>query len=203
MRKMVGNAILEEIDWSLPDAEIARIVGVSRERVRQVRKAENIGKPELYRTHGVSIAMYNWISDHEQELRDRAANRELSVEEIKEESGLNVGVSAIVRLLDKFGIKCPITKTKDYLRKYRRMNWDLPNCDLAEIWGYHPVVVAKYRRLLNDCKGRWNGRSTYSYEFQQSDEYQEYLKAYMEEKDRARSGTSHCATGASEDSVCS
>lgn len=45
----------ENVDWDLPDAEIARNVGLSRERVRQVRKKFEIPRARLFRVRMTSL----------------------------------------------------------------------------------------------------------------------------------------------------
>lgn len=184
----IGNMFANELDWNLPDAELARMCGVTRSRMGQVRSQLNIPKASLFRTHGDSIQMHEWIRDHQQDLRERARKGQLSVEDVVEEAGIaDVGVSATERMLTFFRISCPVARHRDPYARYRLLNWDLPNRDLAEIWGLHAVRVAKYRRLLVEGRTRWSARSVNSPRYRQENpaHYKLYERALAAERVKA------------------
>lgn len=131
----------DTVEWTWRDADIARELGVSRERVRQVRKKGGIAPP---------------VNPVRQFTAFVAANSErlatMTVQEAVLASGEPLGLQAARRILHAAGIK-PIRRTH-----YPTFDWRIPNRDLAEIWGVSSHYVATLRRRLRAGPARWNLR---------------------------------------------
>lgn len=85
----------KEVDWDFPDAEIARRVGRTRERARQVRKALNLPRPRLFGVHIKSL-------DRKNEFL-KVWNSEMSIREAAKILG--VSYSNACRLIGDYGLR--------------------------------------------------------------------------------------------------
>ena len=84
----------KHVNWDLPDAEIARRVGVTRERVRQVRKEEKRGRAKLFRVRLKSL-------QREEKLR-QYWRPDITINEVAEL--LETSYSNAYRLLKEYGL---------------------------------------------------------------------------------------------------
>ncbi len=115
-------------DWSLQDTVLGRLLGVSRERVRQVRR--KLGKPRAlhhheYTRHIVSrlAVVLDWL---------RADVVFASLEELAIVAGVSTTtVRNAMRLRPVVGLSV----CGSLIHPWPLMNWSLPNMDLDAIWG--------------------------------------------------------------------
>jgi hypothetical protein len=113
-----------KVDWSKQNCELADEMGLSRERIRQIRQEVGASKPtHLHRRIRKSAQALQWAKDNLEKLRG------LSLAELGRKYGLSRGQgSAVYQFL------------KPFLRDGRRkhpwdlMNFRLPNRDLERIW---------------------------------------------------------------------
>lgn len=131
----------DNVDWSQRDAEIARGLGVSRERVRQVRRKRGIGAPATPVRRFAAFIAAN---------PQRVAS--LTVQEAVLATGETLGLQAARRVLRNAGIK-PVRK-----KHGPAFDWRIPNRDLAAIWGVPSHFVAVTRRRLGVGPAKWNLR---------------------------------------------
>ncbi|MDB5301382.1 MAG: hypothetical protein JWO87_3045 [Phycisphaerales bacterium] len=136
----------ERVDWKLRDAEIARDLGVSRERVRQVRASRGIG-PSAHRA--LVLKFGNWA----------AANRErlhgVPVAEVLRTHGTNLSQQVARRILRSHSIL-----PHDPASRWRNADWRLPNRDLARIWGTSAKYIANIRARLRAGVASWDAKSS-------------------------------------------
>lgn len=142
------------IDWSKTDSVIAREIDYTRERVRQVRRG--LGKPraETFHQHGRTIEMRDWLK------RNPVLARSLPAEELIRHSGVDISPLQVRKLLSESGIKpCVHDARATWRPLVLQIDWQLPNCDLAEIHGTDPVRIAMLRKRYHFAAAIWDGRS--------------------------------------------
>jgi hypothetical protein len=128
-------------DWTQRDADIARTLGVSRERVRQIRQKNGIPRAST------SIRRFEkFVAEHAEKLA------KMTVQQAVEESGESLCLSAGRRVLRLAGI------TAARRTEHRKLDWRLPNRDLAAIWGLSGHYVATLRLRLNVGPAKWDIR---------------------------------------------
>ncbi len=127
--------------WTRRDADIARDLGVSRERVRQVRKKLGIGAPV---TPVQQFAAF--VADNS----ERVAT--MTVKEAVLAAAEPLGLQAARRILREAGIKSHRRKMIPPL------NWQIPNRDLSAIWEIDSHIIATLRRRLGVGPAKWNLR---------------------------------------------
>lgn len=136
----------DAVDWCKRDAEIARELDISRERVRQVRAARGIG-PSAQRA--LVHRFGKWI----------VANREkldgLPVYEVLKMFGCDLSQQVARRLLRLHGIK-----PHDPASRWRGIDWRLPNRDLARIWSTSAKYIANIRARLDVGPAEWDAKSS-------------------------------------------
>lgn len=141
------------VDWTKRDIDIAREVGRTKERVRQMRR--ELRKPN---------SPYHRWPDRAFEIEEVAAHlngtavnsRDLEAIGLSRESALRHGIKVVL---------IPVMERKSSKHPWHLMNWDLPNADLEEIWrvptqrpssgaGAHSDVAQ--RRSEKKHPRRWN-----------------------------------------------
>jgi hypothetical protein len=135
-------------DWSKSNAVLADEMGLSRERLRQIRQLVGAPKP-AQRRHRMakSIKAMQWAKDNLDKLK---------------------GLSR-VELVRKYGFSRWQGSTlyqflKPYLRDGRRkhrwdlMNFKLPNCDLERIWKLPGNMAGSYRYRKRLPRPTWYSR---------------------------------------------
>lgn len=95
MENKTNNQWYKHINWNLPDAEIARKVGYTREWVRQTRKQLGILRPKLFRVRMKSLNRKNKLM--------RIWKPEMSIEDVSKVLG--VSYSNACRLLGDYGLR--------------------------------------------------------------------------------------------------
>lgn len=98
MQKVNWNSV----DWTKRDIDIAETNGVSRERVRQVRKANGIARARHEHQSRRSIPLIRWLEEN----RERAGN--LTYRQIAKASNAKIGLVAIRKQCLKLGIARPL-----------------------------------------------------------------------------------------------
>ena len=136
----------EKVDWCKRDAEIARELGISRERVRQVRASRGIG-PSAHRAlvHKFS----KWVIAHRDKLHG------LPVYEVLKMFDCTLSQQVARRLLRAHNVR-----PHDPASRWRGIDWRLPNRDLARIWGTSAKYIANIRARLNVGPADWDAKSS-------------------------------------------
>jgi hypothetical protein len=152
----------QQVDWCLRDAEISRSLGISRERVRQVRASRGIG-PSEYRA---AIQRFDrWVVTN----RDRLNGQPL--QHIMRMFGSEISPQVARRLLRLHQIK-----PHDATTRWRGIDWRLPNRDLARIWSANAKYIANLRARLGVGSATWDAKNSI---IEQSIEYQQSLAQEM------------------------
>ena len=137
-------------DWSLQDSVLGRLLGVSRERVRQVRR--KLGKPPAVH-HGQNNR------DRSHDMMPRLAKvldqccadmKYASLRAVAEVAGVDtstVRVALVAARVDTWGA---------LIHPWPLMNWALPNIDLATIWGLTCNLAGTNRARHGKCKASWH-----------------------------------------------
>ena len=124
-------------DWSKQDVELADEMGLSRERIRQIR--QKVGAPKSARQHQMrkSAALLQWAKDNRDKFKGLSAA----------ELGRKHGLSPYWRSSPIYPFLKPLLRDGRRIRKHRwdLMNFRLPNHDLERIWRLPPNMVAAYR----------------------------------------------------------
>ncbi|HWE04674.1 MAG TPA: hypothetical protein VG326_19870 [Tepidisphaeraceae bacterium] len=147
----------DSVDWCKRDAEIARSLNISRERVRQVRAARGIG-PSAQRAlvHRFS----KWVMGNREKLHG------LPVYEVLKMFDCNLSQQVARRILRAHDVR-----PHDPASRWRGIDWRLPNRDLARIWGTSAKYIANIRARLSVGPAEWDAKSSKigeSLQYQQS-----------------------------------
>lgn len=130
------------VDWRKSNVQLARELGVSRERVRQVRRTAGIAPVE-----SSAHRFYQFVLTRREELLD------CSVRQAIEASGIHVCYEVARQALRKAGIE-PF-KRKD---EGHPIDWRLPNRDLARIHGRSEQQIANLRFRRSAGPAKWDLR---------------------------------------------
>ncbi len=170
----------EALDWTRTDRELARQLGYTRERIRQVRRELGMADSPFKRHSAKGIALREWLRRN----RDRAGA--LNGEQIRAESGVTLGSGAIARYMRMEGIAWTGAGPPRPAAppKYSLFNWDLPNHQLSRIWGSLANYVSRRRARSGHGPARWDGRSIHT--MQGTVAFEEYRAALKAEQRKAR-----------------
>jgi hypothetical protein len=164
----VSSDAWELVDWCQRDAEIARKLDISRERVRQVRAARGVG-PSAHRAlvHRFS----RWINTNRERLHG------MPVYEVLKIFGCDLSQQVARRLLRAHGIK-----SHDPASRWRGIDWRLPNRDLARIWSTSAKYIANIRARLEVGPAHWDAKNS------RIEQIVEYQQALAQELIKSRNG---------------
>ena len=84
----------DKVDWSLRNSQIARAIGVSGERVRQIRLARNL--PPTPRLSGGAVRFQNFLRRHHRRLH------KWSLREMLAESGAKISIGTAHSILKRY-----------------------------------------------------------------------------------------------------
>lgn len=145
-RGRVSTTQWDSVEWGLRDAVIARELGVSRERVRQVRASRGMGPSE----HRASVQRFEqFVGVHRERLHG------LPIAQIVSEYGSEISPQIARRIARAAGIRA-----HDPESRWRSVDWRLTNRDLAIVWGTSPKYIANVRARLAVGPSQWDARST-------------------------------------------
>lgn len=157
------------VDWSLRNAEIARRMGVSDERVRVVRETTGAGPPaptdaERFRA---------FVAANKPALRGLTAHEAMAAAEVRlnPTTASEILRAAGVRPARKPGVGSVLANVGD---------WRLPSPDIARLWGLAVATVNTYRSRRRKPPPLWSVQSPRTF----TDP--EYLKAVTAEERKAR-----------------
>jgi len=132
------------VDWEQRDAVIARKVGVSREWVRQLRKANGAGPCAAGRP----------LHQFKEFIKSEGSRLQtLTVSQIAKESRAQISVATARRVLKCAGISWARPSSR-----WSHLDWRLPNRELAAIWGLREVRMSNIRSRLKVGSARWELR---------------------------------------------
>lgn len=141
--KRKPNVNWETVDWAQKDADVARVLGVSRERVRQVRASK--GLPPSPRGSRNRHLFTKFVESHQDALSG------LPMPAIIARSGVPLSEYIARDILKDYGLDKPPERSWS-----SRLNWRLPDGDLAEIWGVPRSTVRAARLRERQGPPRWS-----------------------------------------------
>lgn len=141
------------LDWTKQDAALAREIGVSRERVRQVRL--ELGKPKAKRHRArLSTPVRDAI------LAKLKSADGLTMREVAAATGSTLPYVYQVGRMIGYQFR-----NDRGTMPWHLMNWDLPNTTLQQVWGLAPppsqrdgFAPAQARHRLGYPKAKWDMR---------------------------------------------
>lgn len=164
-RGRVSSTQWDSVDWGQRDAEISRQLGVSRERVRQVRAARGMGPSE----HRAAVIRFEqFVADSRENLHG------LPMAQIVTQYGAGISLQIARRIARAAGVR-----PHDPESRWRNVDWRLTNRDLAIVWGTSAKYIANVRARLNVGPSHWDARSAKNLS------EPSYLEALTQEKERA------------------
>ena len=167
-----------KVDWSTQNCELADEMGLSRERIRQIRQQVGASKPtHLHRRIRKSAQALQWAKDNLEKLKG------LSWAELMRKHGLSRWRgSAVYQFLKPF--------LRNGRRKHRwdLMNFRLPNQDLERIWRLPFNIAGRHRVRKQLQQPTWYYRQGRGYmHFSGRGEREAYRRAVKaEERNAAR-----------------
>ncbi len=173
-RGRVSSAQWDEVEWGLRDAQIARDLGVSRERVRQVRASRGMG-PSAHRSEVLRFEQFVAVN------RERIHG--FPVAQIVDEYGTPISHQIARRIIRSAGVR-----PHDPESRWRGVDWRLTNRDLAAIYGTSAKYIANVRARLGVGSAQWDARSS------RNVAEPAYLAALAVEKDKVKKAGKHSAT---------
>lgn len=173
-RLKATEEMLAAVDWkNLRDAEISRLLRVSRERVRQIRIHR--GEPCERETMKSKIpSAIKWLQEHRAEMEGKSWREIISlipIEMAPSTKRVVLRMSGIKYLRENIGdiAKLPV-------------NWELPNGYLVMIWGLTQQAWSNHRRNYDKGDAKWCAMG-YSNKYAKDPEF---LEAVSKEIDKAR-----------------
>lgn len=137
LRRKAFLAKWSTVDWSKQDVELADEMGLSRERIRQIR--QKVGAPKSARQHKMrkSAAALQWAKDNLDKFKGLSGA----------ELGRKYGLGPHWQHGPLYPFLKPLLRDGKRIRKHRwdLMNFRLPNHDLERIWRLPRNMVAAYR----------------------------------------------------------
>ncbi len=143
-----ADARLSSIDWTQRDVDIAKSLGLSRERVRQIRIGTDAPRSPFQQISKEGIRLIEWIEYFRSTLSGRVTQREFLAF-----SGTTLSDNGAARIAGGYNFKFCSLKVW-----YKRLgiNLQLPNVDLERIWGLSDNLVGNARYRYGLRGPRWN-----------------------------------------------
>jgi hypothetical protein len=138
----------EAADWTKQDVEIAEILGVTRAAVCQKRNELHKGDA-THKNRRTSV-----LKIEQQIITEKASLDGLPFDQIKARFE-DIGGVTLRNILKKNGIGW---KRANQIYPWDKLNWDLPNRVLEEIWGIKPNMVASRRMKTKKPAAKWDIR---------------------------------------------
>jgi len=148
LRRKAFLAKWSAVDWSKQNTELGAEMGLSRERIRQIRQLVGAPKSPYHGRMRKSAEALQWAKDNLDKLKGLSGA----------ELGRKYGLMPHWRggLLYQF-LK-PVLRDGRLIRKHRwgMMNFRLPNRDLERIWRLPNNTAGSYRRRNQRPPPRWS-----------------------------------------------
>ncbi len=154
----------ETVNWDTErDVDIARRLGITRERARQVRNDLNKPKSKNHWKRSTLLKVKEAFYYLSKELQ--------TTETLLTLIPVNSSYGTIQKYLQYFGLTKLADKRHLYPHKkycWEEINFDLPNILIKQIWGFADnnfanITIATHRRLFNKQKSKfyvWRGQIT-------------------------------------------
>jgi Fe2+ or Zn2+ uptake regulation protein len=166
-----------ELDWTQTDRELSHRLGLSRERIRQIRREQGIADPPFKHLQQPTIAFRLWLR------QNRARAGALTAEQLATESGCKLHRETIARHMLAEGIAW-VWRSQARPDYWLYCNWALPSWDLADIWGRSTRRFAIWRLRGHYRRPQWNRLTIHKKKG--TPEYEEYCKALEAERRKAQ-----------------
>jgi hypothetical protein len=165
-----------KVDWSKQNCELANEMGLSGERIRQIRQQLGAPNPTHPDRKCKTRQALQWAKVNLDELKG------LSPAELGRKYGLSIGWrSGPLYLFLK-----PFLRDSKRKPPWGRMNFRLPNRDLALIWRLPPNLVSKHRLKKLRSSPKWRCKTgTGEIPFSGRAQMQAYRRAVKAEKRKA------------------
>jgi hypothetical protein len=149
-RQLQRNAFLAKwsrVDWSRQNCELAVEMGLSGERIRQIRKQLGAPQPTHPDRKRITRQTFQWAKDNLDNLKG------LTWAEL----GRRYGLGDYWKRSPLYSFLKPFLRDGNHIRKHPwgRMNFWLPNRDLARIWRLQYTQMASGRTQERRSRARW------------------------------------------------
>jgi len=136
IRKLRSKKDYSYLDWTKQDIELAEFTGLTRERIRQIRKSRKLPLAVNYRRDRTAIKLYDFVLS----IQDEARRLRITIQEI----------SKILK----------ITPIRSLPVMNYPINWKLPNRYINRIWGFydHYASMFRYRHKIESSDELANHR---------------------------------------------
>jgi len=135
-------------DWTKQDAELARETGLTRERIRQIRRLLGAPKSLHHNRHPTqsrqTLIKLQWAAENLDRLKG------LTVTEMEREYGI-YSQSPVLRFLRAQGV----LRHGCFKHPWHLMNFELPSGVLERIWKLASRLAAKYRYQKRLTAPKW------------------------------------------------
>lgn len=132
------------VDWSLKNSELSRQLGVTGERIRQIRLARNLPPTQRHSDGGKRFREF--VERHRRSLH------RMSIREMIAESRAKISTATAHSILRKMDV--PL---RQHFIPWDKVNWQLPDSDLATAWQTVAGYVARVRAATGAGDPRWDG----------------------------------------------
>ena len=142
----------DRVEWSRPDVELARMLGVTDQAVAGQRRRRGKGSSLL--THPLA-RFRQWVAANARSLDGRHARAVLA--RFEAEGGVRMGLRCVREVLTDSGVRPPPRKGVWKPSRLDAADWRLPTSDLAAVWGVTVKSVC-LRRRQSGRPATWNAR---------------------------------------------
>ena len=150
LRRKAFSAKWSKLDWSKTNAELADELGLTGERIRQIRLKARA--PKSARAHQMrkTTAALQWAKDNLEQIKGLTAA----------ELGRKHGINLRWRRGPLYQFLKPFLRNGILFKKHRwdLMNFKLPNRDLERIWKLPRYMVTAYRFRNRRPRPTWRSR---------------------------------------------
>lgn len=152
-RKITPDA-LAAVDWEgCRDITIAKQLGVTRERVRQIRLVGQYPKCKLPKHTSpfqtLSDDFREWIKANKESIEGKLAA------EVAGSCPINIPKHRKYQLLKESGVNLVWRRAKTSQAVALPVNWDLPNIVICAVWNKNKAWAAMSRYEFNKPKPKW------------------------------------------------
>lgn len=154
IKRKISQEQLDAIDWEMTkDIDIANQLGVSRERIRQLRDTLNKPDCKVHRLRSASIVAYKWLTDHREELEGKTKREISELFNASHEGWANR--TEFYRFLDRMGIKTDPKPSRKAKHDVDKFNFKLPNIVLSMVYGIPTYMIANERNRWYKDRPIW------------------------------------------------
>jgi hypothetical protein len=164
-----------KVDWSKQNCELAAVMDLTGERIRQVRQQLSAPQPAHHDRKRKTRQAIQWAQENLEELKGLSSA----------ELGRKYGLSRHWQSGPLYSFLKPFLRDGKRKHPWDRLNFRLPNRDLARIWRLMPNLVSKHRLMKKRRPPTWRCKTRGGIKFSGRRQRHAYHRAVRAEEQKA------------------